>query len=188
MFSAVGFSQPANGAATVRQPSKAQARATPRPVRRFPRRAMLRTRPFSQKAMGAGMLGTRGSERQGNRHRTGPAALLVPAGSDNVRARMFHSRDPRRQLRVGGRGAGPGGKTRRGGWPLATLLAAAALATVPRSARAVPIDDPDIGGIGFSGPTTGDLAAGYWNPAAPGPIHGGQGELRAPGPLAPPPV
>jgi hypothetical protein len=35
-------------------------------------------------------------------------------------------------------------------------------------ARAVPLDDPDIGGIGFSGPTTGDLGAVYWNPAALG--------------------
>jgi long-subunit fatty acid transport protein len=39
-------------------------------------------------------------------------------------------------------------------------------------ARAVPLDDPDIGGIGFSGPTTGDLAAVYWNPAALGLLHG----------------
>lgn len=39
-------------------------------------------------------------------------------------------------------------------------------------AHAVPLDDPDIGGIGFSGPTTGDLAAVYWNPAALGLIHG----------------
>jgi hypothetical protein len=41
-----------------------------------------------------------------------------------------------------------------------------------RPARAVPIDEPQVGGIGFSGPTTGDLAAVYWNPAAVGLIHG----------------
>lgn len=39
-------------------------------------------------------------------------------------------------------------------------------------AEAVSIDDPHIGGIGFSGPTTGDLAAVYWNPAALGLMHG----------------
>jgi hypothetical protein len=38
--------------------------------------------------------------------------------------------------------------------------------------QAVPIDDPHIGGIGFSGPTMGDLAAAYWNPAALGLMHG----------------
>ncbi len=41
-------------------------------------------------------------------------------------------------------------------------------------AGAVPIDDPHVGGIGFSGPTTGDLAAVYWNPAALGLISGPQ--------------
>jgi hypothetical protein len=39
-------------------------------------------------------------------------------------------------------------------------------------ARAVPIDDPHVGGIGFSGPTNGDLAAVYWNPAALGLMRG----------------
>ena len=39
-------------------------------------------------------------------------------------------------------------------------------------ARAVPIDEPHVGGIGFSGPTTGDLGAIYWNPAALGLIRG----------------
>ena len=38
--------------------------------------------------------------------------------------------------------------------------------------EAVPLDEPNIGGIGFSGPTTGDLAATYWNPAALGLMHG----------------
>jgi len=52
-----------------------------------------------------------------------------------------------------------------------------------RTAGAVPIDDPDIGGIGFSGPTSGDLAAVYWNPAALGLIHGGQLTFGATGRL-----
>jgi len=49
------------------------------------------------------------------------------------------------------------------------LAACAVFATamcMGRASRAVPIDDPHVGGIGFSGPTTGDLAAIYWNPAA----------------------
>jgi hypothetical protein len=37
-----------------------------------------------------------------------------------------------------------------------------------RVAEASPIDDPHIGGIGFAGPTTDDLSALYWNPAALG--------------------
>jgi len=54
--------------------------------------------------------------------------------------------------------------------------AAAALALLaPASgALAVPLDDPQVGGIGFSGPTTGDPAAVYWNPAALGLMHGPQ--------------
>lgn len=34
------------------------------------------------------------------------------------------------------------------------------------------MDEPHVGGIGFSGPTTGDLAAVYWNPAALGLLRG----------------
>jgi long-subunit fatty acid transport protein len=49
-----------------------------------------------------------------------------------------------------------------------------ALGSVAPLAHAVPIDDPLVGGIGFSGPTTGDVAAIYWNPAALALIHGPQ--------------
>lgn len=56
---------------------------------------------------------------------------------------------------------------------LVSLLATVALGIAgAKPARAVPIDDPQVGGIGFSGPTTGDLAAIYWNPAALGLMHG----------------
>jgi long-subunit fatty acid transport protein len=51
------------------------------------------------------------------------------------------------------------------------LLAAA------RPARAGVLDDPNVGGIGFGGPTTGDLTAIYWNPAALGLMTGGQAML-----------
>jgi long-subunit fatty acid transport protein len=39
---------------------------------------------------------------------------------------------------------------------------------VARAAHGSPIDDPHVGGIGFAGPTTDDLSALYWNPAALG--------------------
>jgi long-subunit fatty acid transport protein len=37
-----------------------------------------------------------------------------------------------------------------------------------------PLDDPHVGSLGFSGPTTGDLTAVYWNPAALGLLRGNQ--------------
>ena len=37
-----------------------------------------------------------------------------------------------------------------------------------------PLDDPHVGSLGFSGPTTGDLTAVYWNPAALGLLQGNQ--------------
>src|SRR3954452_22542892 len=57
---------------------------------------------------------------------------------------------------------------------VAASVALAVLALTAAPARALPIDDPHPGGIGFSGPTTGDLAAVYWNPAALGLMHGPQ--------------
>jgi long-subunit fatty acid transport protein len=53
---------------------------------------------------------------------------------------------------------------------LAALLVAAPV-------RAGVLDDPNVGGIGFGGPTTGDLSAIYWNPAALGLMSGGQAML-----------
>jgi len=41
-------------------------------------------------------------------------------------------------------------------------------------ASAGPLDDPHVGSLGFSGPTTGDLTAVYWNPAALGMLQGNQ--------------
>jgi long-subunit fatty acid transport protein len=43
-----------------------------------------------------------------------------------------------------------------------------ALAAASLPARATPLDDPHVGGIGFTGPTTGELTSIYWNPAAVG--------------------
>lgn len=48
-----------------------------------------------------------------------------------------------------------------------------------RTAQATPLDEPHIGGVGFSGPTTGDLAAVHWNPAAISLIEGNQLRLGA---------
>jgi long-subunit fatty acid transport protein len=64
------------------------------------------------------------------------------------------------------------------------LAAAAAALLLPRSLLASPIDDPHIGGIGFSGPATGDLAAIYWNPAAVGLISDNQAMVAATGRLS----
>jgi long-subunit fatty acid transport protein len=48
------------------------------------------------------------------------------------------------------------------------VVAAATLAAFAQNsvATATPLDDPFVGGIGFSGPTSGDITSVYWNPAA----------------------
>ena len=56
--------------------------------------------------------------------------------------------------------------------PLRALALFILLLAAP--ARAGVLDDPNVGGIGFGGPTTGDLTAIYWNPAALGLMSGGQ--------------
>jgi len=53
-------------------------------------------------------------------------------------------------------------------------LAAASLIIVATRAAASPIDDPFVTGMSFSGPTSGDLGAIYWNPAALGLMRGFQ--------------
>jgi len=55
----------------------------------------------------------------------------------------------------------------------AVTLGAALLLAAPLAA-ASPIDDPFVGGFSFSGPTSGDLGAIYWNPAALGLMRGFQ--------------
>ncbi len=50
-------------------------------------------------------------------------------------------------------------------------------------ADASPLDDPYIGGVGLSGPTTGDIAAVYWNPAALGLVTETQTTLAVSGQL-----
>jgi long-subunit fatty acid transport protein len=54
------------------------------------------------------------------------------------------------------------------------LLCAGPDAPGMRTALATPLDEPHTGGVGFSGPTTGDLAAVHWNPAAISLIEGNQ--------------
>src|SRR5712671_4363794 len=51
------------------------------------------------------------------------------------------------------------------------LLIALSLAPGARS-WAAPFDDPHVGGLTFSGPTSPTLAAVYWNPAALGSMRG----------------
>lgn len=54
------------------------------------------------------------------------------------------------------------------------LLPGPLIALLAVRAWAGPLDNPHVGGVGFSGPTTGDLAALHWNPAALGLLGGSQ--------------
>lgn len=64
-------------------------------------------------------------------------------------------------------------RRRRGRTRSAVTLAAAVLLAAGLAA-ASPIDDPFVGGFSFSSPTSGDLGAIYWNPAALGLMRGFQ--------------
>ncbi len=76
-------------------------------------------------------------------------------------------REPRA---AGERPTRPARRPKAGGLLAGTVLVL--LARFSAEAGAVPIDEPHVGGIGFSGATTGDLAAVYWNPAALGLMRG----------------
>ena len=54
------------------------------------------------------------------------------------------------------------------------LLAVLATLIATPSAQAGPLDDAHVADTGFSGPTTGDLTAVYWNPAGLGLMQGPQ--------------
>jgi long-subunit fatty acid transport protein len=62
------------------------------------------------------------------------------------------------------------------------VLSALALAGISGRASAAPLDEPFVGGLSFTGPTSPSLAAIYWNPAALGLVRGTQvmvsGSLR----------
>ncbi len=66
-------------------------------------------------------------------------------------------------------------RTRRG---KPSLLHAIAIILVrilaPRPAVSAPLDEPFVGGLGFNGPTSGNIASIYWNPAALGLVRGFQ--------------
>lgn len=68
------------------------------------------------------------------------------------------------------------GRTDRARAVVAVLVAAAILpiTLVTRLTWASPLDDPFVGGMSFNGPTSGNLAAIYWNPAALGLARGFQ--------------
>ena len=63
---------------------------------------------------------------------------------------------------------------RRRGHALSAVTLAAVLLLAAGRAVASPIDDPFVGGFSFSSPTSGDLGAIYWNPAALGLMRGFQ--------------
>jgi long-subunit fatty acid transport protein len=63
---------------------------------------------------------------------------------------------------------------RRGRRTAVAAAAAAVLAAIAGDVGAAPLDEPFVGGMGFSGPTDGDPGAIYWNPAALGVARGFQ--------------
>ena len=53
-----------------------------------------------------------------------------------------------------------------------------------RAANAAPLDEPFVGGMSFDGPTSANLGAVYWNPAALGLVRGFQLMVAASGRLS----
>jgi Outer membrane protein transport protein (OMPP1/FadL/TodX) len=53
-------------------------------------------------------------------------------------------------------------------------LVSLALGLLARAAGAAPLDEPFIGGMSFTGPSSPSVASIYWNPAALGALHGTQ--------------
>ncbi|HVU52373.1 MAG TPA: outer membrane protein transport protein [Polyangia bacterium] len=73
---------------------------------------------------------------------------------------------------------GRGGTVARAPGALAAVVALVIVVSgavaAERAARASPIDDPFVGGLTFTGPTSPSIAAIYWNPAALGLVRGTQ--------------
>jgi long-subunit fatty acid transport protein len=70
---------------------------------------------------------------------------------------------------------------------LAQAAAATAIALLlagARPAAAAPLDEPFVGGLSFDGPTSANLGAVYWNPAALGLVRGFQLMVAASGRLS----
>src|SRR5262245_30000338 len=63
-------------------------------------------------------------------------------------------------------------------------LAAGIVLLAAARAAAAPLEDPFVGGLSFSGPTSGNVAAVYWNPAALGLVRGVQLMVAGSGRLA----
>jgi long-subunit fatty acid transport protein len=86
-------------------------------------------------------------------------------------------RERRARIRRRWRGlAGPG--------IVGALIAAVVSAVDPGSANAAPLDEPFVGGLSFDGPTSPNLGAVYWNPAALGLVRGFQLMVAASGRLS----
>jgi long-subunit fatty acid transport protein len=66
----------------------------------------------------------------------------------------------------------------------AAAVAVALLLVSGRPASAAPLDEPFIGGLSFDGPTSANLGAVYWNPAALGLVRGFQLLVAASGRLS----
>jgi long-subunit fatty acid transport protein len=68
--------------------------------------------------------------------------------------------------------------------PTAAAAAIALLLLASRAANAAPLDEPFVGGMSFDGPTSANLGAVYWNPAALGLVRGFQLMVAASGRLS----
>jgi long-subunit fatty acid transport protein len=69
-------------------------------------------------------------------------------------------------------------------WLASLLGSCAALLAAPAVTSAAPLDEPFVGGVGFTGPTAANLGAVYWNPAALGLVRGFQIMVGATGHLS----
>ncbi len=65
-----------------------------------------------------------------------------------------------------------------------TAVMVVALLIASRPAAAAPLDEPFVGGLAFDGPTSANLGAIYWNPAALGLVRGFQLTVAASGRLS----
>ena len=104
-----------------------------------------------------------GSERQDFGH-----CLPVREASDNVASPHVFQRAPRAPP------APPGSIRRRRRGRDLPRADRVALLTATGPAKAAPLDEPFVGGLSFTGPTSANLGAVYWNPAALGLVRGFQ--------------
>ncbi len=105
---------------------------------------------------GTGDMGTQ--TFNGNRMTLRPRTLLPHQRCTNVAASLLSFHPHPRYINLRRQAAG--------------FVVVATIALAPLQTMATPLDEPFVGGVGFGGPTTGDLTSVYWNPAALSMISG----------------